>query len=73
MVMDQSTVIDLHCDLEVQYVIEVQRSDGALLVRPEVDHGATSLDDILACHGERRLTRDAISALLRELPIDREG
>lgn len=71
--MDQPTVIDLHGDLEGRYVIEEQRPDGALVIRPEVDPDDESLDDILARHGERRLTGDEIPASLRELPTDGEG
>ena len=71
--MDEPTIIDLHGDLEGRYVIEEQRADGALLIRPEVDPDEESLDDILARHGERRLTGDEIPDFLRELPSDGEG
>jgi len=67
--MDQPTVIDLHGDLEGRYVIEEHRDDGALVIRPE----PTPLDEILARHGERRLTGHEIPAFLRELPTDGEG
>lgn len=64
----QTEILELHGDLEGRYVVEEQRPDGALLIRPDL-----SLKGILARHGERQLTGEEIPAFLRELPTDDEG
>lgn len=67
-VMKQPIVIDVHGGLEGRYVVEEQRPDGALLIRPDL--GVAS---ILARHGEQQLTDGDLPDWVRELPTDDEG
>jgi len=71
--MDEPTIIDLHGDLEGRYVIEEQRADGALVIRPERDPDDESIHDILARHGERLVPADELPDWFHELPTDGEG
>lgn len=66
--MEQPIVIDVHGGLEGRYVVEEQRPDGAVLIRPD-----TSVVGILARHGERQLTGDELPDWVHELPTDDEG
>ncbi|MTD47660.1 hypothetical protein GKE82_26010 [Conexibacter sp. W3-3-2] len=64
----QTNILTLHGDLEGRYVLEEERPDGALVIRPDL-----SLKGILERHGERQLTGEEIPAFLRDLPTDDEG
>lgn len=66
--MKDPIVIDVHGGLEGRYVVEEQRPDGALVIRPEF-----SVAQVLEKHDERRVTHEEIPAWLRELPTDGEG
>ncbi len=67
-VMEQPIVIDVHGGLEGRYVVEEQRPDGAVVIRPDL-----SVASILARHGERQLTSDELPDWVHELPTDDEG
>ncbi len=66
--MKHPIIIDVRGGLEGRYVVEEQRSDGALLIRPDL-----SVASILARHGEQQLTDDELPDWARELPTDDEG
>lgn len=66
--MEQPIVIDVHGGLEGRYIVEEQRADGAVVIRPD-----TSVASILARHGERQLIGDELPDWVHELPTDDEG
>ena len=55
-------------DLSGDYVVEDQRPDGRLVLRPDL-----SVPAILARHGERELTPDEFDRHFGHLPTDGEG
>ena len=55
-------------DLSGDYVVEDQRPDGRLLLRPDL-----SVNAMLARHGERRLTPEEFEQNFGQLPTDGEG
>lgn len=65
--MDQAHV-KLTGDLSGDYVVEDQRADGRLVLRPDL-----SVEAILARHGERSLAPDEFDRRFRQLPADGEG
>ncbi len=66
--MEPLTVLDLHGDLEGQYVLQEQRPDGSLVIRPE-----PTLTDALADQGERRVPAGEMPDWFQTLPSDGEG
>lgn len=66
--MEQPIVIDVYGALEGRYVVEEQRPDGAVLIRPHL-----SVASILARHGEHQLADDELPDWVRELPTDDDG
>jgi hypothetical protein len=65
--MEQAHVT-LSGDLSGDYVVEDQRPDGRLVLRPDL-----SVEAILARHGERELTSEAFERQFGHLPTDGEG
>jgi hypothetical protein len=60
--------VTLSGDLSGDYVVEDQRPDGRVLLRPDL-----SVKAMLARHGERRLTPEEIEQHFGALPTDGEG
>jgi hypothetical protein len=65
--MEQAHV-KLTGDLSGDYVVEDQRADGRLVLRPDLSVAA-----ILARHGERELTPEEFDRHFGHLPTDGEG
>lgn len=65
--MEQAHVT-LTGDMSGDYVVEDQRPDGRLVLRPDL-----SVKAILARHGERELAPDEFDRLFGRLPTDGEG
>jgi hypothetical protein len=65
--MEQAHV-KLTGDLSGDYVVEDQRPDGRLVLRPDLSVAA-----ILARHGERELTAEEFDGHFGHLPTDGEG
>jgi len=65
--MEQAHV-KLTGDLSGDYVVEDQRADGRLVLRPDL-----SVVAILARHGERALTPEEFDRHFGHLPTDGEG
>lgn len=60
--------VTLSGDLSGDYVVEDQRPDGRVLLRPDL-----SVKAMLARHGEHRLTPVEFEQRFGELPTDGEG
>ena len=58
----------LSSDLAGNYVVEEQRSDGRVVLRPDMSAKA-----MLSGHGERELTQEEFEQHFGELPVDGEG
>ena len=65
--MEQAHV-KLSGDLSGDYVVEDQRPDGRLVLRPDL-----SVSAILARHSERELTPEEFGRHFGHLPTDGEG
>ncbi len=65
--MEQAHV-KLTGDLSGDYVVEDQRADGRLVLRPDL-----SVSAIVARHGERELTSEEFDRHFGHLPTDGEG
>ncbi|ADB50448.1 hypothetical protein [Conexibacter woesei] len=65
--MDQAHV-KLSGDLSGDYVVEEQRADGRLVLRPDL-----SVEAILARYGERELVPDEFDRRFGHLPADDKG
>lgn len=63
-----NTAVKVSGAIEGDYVIEDARTDGRLVLRPDLSVGA-----ILARHGATALTRDEADAALGSIPTDDEG
>ncbi len=55
-------------DVVGEYVVEEQRPDGRLVVRPDL-----SVSAILARHGEREMTPEEFARRFAHQPADDEG
>jgi hypothetical protein len=60
--------VTLSGDLSGDYVVEDQRPDGRVVLRPDL-----SVKAMLARHGARELTPDEFDQHFGELPTDGEG
>lgn len=68
-VLDPATIIlDLHGSLEGTYVLEEQRADGSLVIRPE-----PTLADMQARHGLPPVDPGDLPDWFHGLPADDEG
>jgi hypothetical protein len=60
--------VTLSGDLSGDYIVEDQRPDGRVVLRPDL-----SVNAMLARHGERRLTPEEFEQSFGRLPTDGEG